>query len=71
MERGLISPDDEERLEWGEPETVLALVEQIAHREGLGALLADGVRVAAARLGPEAEGFAIHVKGMEPAYHDP
>ena len=72
MERGLVSPDDGElRLEWGKPEPVLALVEQIARREGLGALLADGVRAAAAKLGSEAENFAIHVKGMEPAYHDP
>lgn len=73
VERGLISPDEAggPRLAWGEPEPVLALVEQIARREGLGALLADGVRAAAARLGPEAESFAIHVKGMELPYHDP
>jgi aldehyde:ferredoxin oxidoreductase len=73
MERGLISPDDagELRLGWGEPEPVLALVEQIAHREGLGALLADGVRAAAVQLGPETEPFAIHVKGLELPYHDP
>jgi aldehyde:ferredoxin oxidoreductase len=73
MERGLIEPDQagEPRLAWGEPEPVLALVKQIAHREGLGALLADGVRAAAARLGPEAERFALHVKGLELPYHDP
>ncbi|HEC33533.1 MAG TPA: aldehyde ferredoxin oxidoreductase [Chloroflexi bacterium] len=72
-ERGLIGPEDrgDLRLAWGEPEPVLALVEQIAHREGLGMLLADGVRAAAARLGPEAQDFALHVKGLEPAYHDP
>jgi len=73
MERGLIEPDEAGGLPltWGEPEPVLALVEQIAHREGLGALLADGVRAAAARLGPEAERFALHVKGLEMPYHDP
>jgi aldehyde:ferredoxin oxidoreductase len=73
MERGLIEPDQAGglRLAWGEPEPVLALVEQIAHREGLGALLADGVRAAAARLGPEAERFALHVKGLEMPFHDP
>jgi aldehyde:ferredoxin oxidoreductase len=74
MERGLIPPDawlapagqgglaGGLRLQWGEPEPVLELVNQIAHREGLGSLLADGVRTAAARLGPEAESFAHHVK---------
>ena len=73
MERGLIAPEEAggPRLAWGEPEPVLALVEQIARREGLGDLLADGVRAAAARLGPQAESFAIHVKGLEPPYHDP
>ena len=73
MERGLLSAEDPHRvvLEWGDPEPVLEAVEQIARREGLGALLAGGVRYAASRLGPEAEAFAIHVKGMEPPYHDP
>jgi len=73
MERGLIQPDDADglRLAWGEPGPVLALVEQIAHREGLGRMLAEGVRAAAARLGPEAESFALHVKGLEMPYHDP
>jgi len=71
VERGLISPEEAEGLTWGDPRPVLALVEQIARREGLGALLADGVRAAADRLGPEAATFALHVKGLEPAYHDP
>jgi aldehyde:ferredoxin oxidoreductase len=59
------------RLQWGEPEPVLELVNQIARREGLGTLLADGVRAAAARLGPQAASFAHHVKGLEIPYHDP
>ncbi len=73
MERGLISPDDAGglRLVWGEPGPVLTLVEQIARREGLGDLLADGVRAAAAQLGSRAESFALHVKGLEMPYHDP
>lgn len=73
MERGLITSAEAGglRLAWGEPEPVLKLIEQIAHREGLGELLAGGVRAAAARLGPEAETFAVHVKGLEVAYHDP
>lgn len=73
MERGLISPADAGglRLTWGQPQPVLALVEQIARREGLGALLAGGVRAAAAHLGPEAADLGIHVKGLELPYHDP
>jgi aldehyde:ferredoxin oxidoreductase len=73
VERGVIPGDavGDLRLAWGQPEPVLALVDQIAHRDGLGALLADGVRAAGRRLGPEAARFAVHVKGLEPAYHDP
>jgi aldehyde:ferredoxin oxidoreductase len=47
------------------------MIEQIAYRQDLGALLADGVRAAASRLGPGAEAFAPHVKGLELPYHDP
>ncbi|MDH4249524.1 MAG: aldehyde:ferredoxin oxidoreductase, partial [Deltaproteobacteria bacterium] len=49
---------------------VLTLLEAIARREGLGALLALGSRALAARLGPEAQAIAPHVKGLElPGYH--
>jgi aldehyde:ferredoxin oxidoreductase len=72
MERGLMSAEEEGvHLGWGEPEPVLEVVRQIADRQGLGNRLADGVRAAAAQLGPEAETFALHVKGLELPYHDP
>ncbi len=65
-ERGLLAA---EGLGWGmDPRP---WVERIARREGVGDLLAEGVRRAAARLGPGAEAFAVHVKGMEVPYHDP
>jgi aldehyde:ferredoxin oxidoreductase len=72
-ERGLLRREDADGLEltWGNAEAALALVKRIAYREGLGDLLADGVRAAARRLGPEAERFALHVKGLEMPYHDP
>ena len=72
-ERGLIIKEDTDGIEltWGNAEAIVALIPKIAHREGIGDLLADGVRAAAARLGPEAKAFAIHVKGMEVPYHDP
>jgi aldehyde:ferredoxin oxidoreductase len=58
-------------LTWGNAAAMIELVEAIALRQGLGDLLADGVRAAAARLGPQAEAFAIHVRGLELPYHDP
>ncbi len=72
-EKGLISTEDTGGLEltWGDPEAIIGAIHAIARREGIGALLADGVRGGAQQLGPEAESFAIHVKGMEVPYHDP
>ncbi len=71
--KGLLTADDTGgvELEWGNAEAIVQLVEQIARRQGLGDLLADGVRAAAKKLGPEAEEMAIHVKGLEIPMHDP
>ena len=74
FENGLISTDETEgvTLAWGEPEGMLKLLALIADRRGAGGYLADGARSAAAHLGnDQAEEYAIQVKGMEMAYHDP
>jgi aldehyde:ferredoxin oxidoreductase len=73
FERGLISRSDSDGLEltWGNADAMIEAIHAIAHRRGAGAWLADGVRAAAQRLGPDAEAFATHVKGMEMPYHDP
>jgi aldehyde:ferredoxin oxidoreductase len=72
-ERGVISPEETGGLDltWGNAEAMIEAIHAIAHRKGIGRLLADGVRAAAAQIGPEAEPFALHVKGLEMPYHDP
>ncbi|MBI2918832.1 MAG: aldehyde ferredoxin oxidoreductase family protein [Chloroflexi bacterium] len=72
-ERGLLSHDDTDGLEprFGDAGAMVALVERIARRQGLGDLLAEGVARAAARLGPGAQEFALHVKGQEVPMHEP
>jgi aldehyde:ferredoxin oxidoreductase len=65
------NPSTGPKLEWGNGEAVLSLVQQIASGEGLGSLMQGGIRRAAQQLGPEADKFAMHVKGLEPPYHDP
>jgi aldehyde:ferredoxin oxidoreductase len=72
-EKGLLTEEDIGGLEmtWGNAEAMIAAIHAIAQRDGIGQLLADGVQAAAARLGPKAEAFAIHVKGLEVPYHDP
>ena len=64
--RGLLGSEEADGLDlsFGCGDTILALVERIAAREGFGDLLADGVRAAAAKLGRGAE-LAMHVKGLE------
>ena len=72
-EKGLLTPAQTGNLDltWGNAEAIIALVEMIARRVGIGNLLADGVRAAAEKMDHGAETFAIHVKGMEVPYHDP
>ncbi len=72
-EKGMITQEETGGLDltWGNAEAMAEAIHAIARREGIGLLLADGVRTAAARIGPETEAFAIHVKGMEVPYHDP
>ncbi len=68
FEKGLISLEDTDGLElrFGSVEATFAALHKIAYRQGrLGALLADGVKRAAAKVGQGSEKFAIHVKGME------
>lgn len=73
FERGLISTEqvDGVDLRWGSGEGLVEMVRRIGERRGLGRLLGEGVRRAAAELGPGAAEFALEVKGLEPPAHDP
>ena len=67
-ERGILGRDvlgDEHVLEFGNPDTTIRMIDLIAHREGLGDTLAEGVRRAAGRIGGGSQAFALEVKGME------
>jgi len=50
---------------FGDAAGVFELIRMIAFREDVGDLLAEGTRIAAEKLGPEAQYFAIQVGGME------
>jgi aldehyde:ferredoxin oxidoreductase len=54
---------------YGDADGIAALLGDIAARRGIGAVLAEGIRVAAAAW--DMEDVAVHVKGMEPAGYDP
>jgi len=72
-ENGLLGKGDTDGLEltWGNHAAIVALTEKIARREGLGDLLADGVKVAAEKIGKGAEQYAMHIGGQEVPAHDP
>jgi aldehyde:ferredoxin oxidoreductase len=69
-EKGLLD-DEELSLEWGDPETIHGIIRKVAFREGLGNILADGVKRAAPRIHPEARKYALHVKGLETPRQEP
>ncbi|MFQ5576195.1 MAG: aldehyde ferredoxin oxidoreductase family protein, partial [Anaerolineae bacterium] len=74
FEKEIISVEETGGLElrFGDPEATVAAVRMIGERRNrLGDDLAEGVREAARRWGEEAKDFAVHVKGLEIAYHDP
>jgi aldehyde:ferredoxin oxidoreductase len=72
-EHGIIAPAMTGGLDltWGNADAVVQLVHLIGQREGIGRLLGEGVKRAAAELGHGAERFALHVKGQELPMHDP
>jgi len=73
FEHGLIGPEDTGGIElrFGNAEAMLALIEMIARREGIGDVLAEGSARAAEQIGGDARYFAMHVKGQELAMHEP
>lgn len=53
-------------LEWANADVALWLVDRIAHREGIGDVLADGVYWASKRIGKGAEEYAYYIKKYDP-----
>ena len=72
-ENGLLTDEDTEglKLNFGNAEAMIKMVDMIGQRKGLGDLLAEGVKRAAEKIGKGAEKFAVHVKGQEVPMHEP
>lgn len=72
-ESGFLTSDDTDgvRLEFGNAEAMLKMIQLIARREGIGNLLAEGAAMAAKKVGNGAEAAAMHVKGLEIPMHEP
>lgn len=73
FEKDLITVEDTEGIDlrWGNESALIRTLIKIGENEGIGKLLGLGVKQAARALGNNAEEFAMHVKGLEFAAHDP
>jgi aldehyde:ferredoxin oxidoreductase len=65
-ENGILTDKDTQglKLEWGNDEAVIELIKQVAFREGLGDILAEGPLAAAEKFGPDSLKYLIQIKGM-------
>jgi len=72
-ENGLITKADTDGIEltWGNHKAIVAMTDKIARREGFGDILADGVKIAAERIGRDTERYAVHAGGQELGMADP
>jgi aldehyde:ferredoxin oxidoreductase len=72
-EKGLITQKDTDGIDltWGNISGAIELLHKIVKQEGIGAILSEGSREAAKRLGKGAEEFSVEVKGLEAPMHDP
>jgi aldehyde:ferredoxin oxidoreductase len=71
FDSGIIGPKETGglNLEWGDETLVSQLLPMMAHREGLGDILAEGTRTMERRF--DAPGLAVQVNGLDPGMHDP
>ena len=73
FQRGILTREDTGGIDlnWGDAQAMEAVIRQIAQRQGLGDVLARGVKRAAESIGQGAEKYAYHVKGVELYGGDP
>jgi aldehyde:ferredoxin oxidoreductase len=71
VEKGLLPEAQALGLRFGHGDAVLAAIHAMAHRDGIGALLAEGSRRAAIETGSDSAYWAMHVKGLELPGYDP
>jgi aldehyde:ferredoxin oxidoreductase len=72
-EKGILTKSDTDGIElkYGDHAAMMKLIGKIGNREGIGNILAEGVKRAADIIGKGSEKYAIHCKGMEPAAYEP
>jgi len=71
-ENGIITDKDTDGIEarFGNHEALVQLLEKMGKREGIGDILAEGVKIAGEKIGKGAEKLAQHIKGVEVTGYD-
>jgi len=71
-ETGILTQQDMSGIDakFGNAEAMVQLVEKIGKREGIGEVLADGVKFAAEKIGKGSDRLALHIKGVEVTGYD-
>ena len=71
-ETGILTQQDTGGIDakFGNAEAMVQLVEKIGKREGIGEVLADGVKFAAEKIGKGSDRLALHIKGVEVTGYD-
>ena len=71
-ENGLITEKNMDGIDvrFGNHEALIGLLEKIGKREGIGDILAEGVKIAGEKIGNGAEKLAQHIKGVEATGYD-
>ncbi len=71
-EKGILTHEELGGLDahFGNADALIQLIEKIGKREGIGDMLADGVKVAAEKIGKGSEKLAQKIKGLEVTGYD-
>jgi aldehyde:ferredoxin oxidoreductase len=72
-ENGILTKDDTDGIDlnWGNSESIIAMLKKMIDREGFGDILADGTKIAAEKIGKGSEKYAMHSGGQELPMHSP
>ena len=71
-EKGILTHEELDGVDahFGNAEALVQLVEKIGKREGIGDMLADGVKIAAQKIGKDSDKLAQNIKGLEVTGYD-
>ena len=72
-DRGIMGKADIDGIEatWGNVDAALRLIEKITRRDGVGDILAEGIKRASEKIGKGSERYALEIKGLEVPMHEP